>query len=162
MNSRILVVYYSFEGSTRLLSEHIAKELSADILECKPIKDLNSKGFSKYLWGGRQVLFKKKPDLESFEKNVDDYDAIILGTPVWAFNYSPAIRSFLSQTKLTNKKIALFCCREGGIGKTFENLKTDLSNNTIIDEIDFSNVVKNKEESISKAKNWAKKLKEKM
>ncbi len=83
MSSKILVVYYSFEGSTRFLSEHIAKELSADILECKPIKDLSSKGFSKYLWGGRQFFFfKKKSDLESFEKNIDDYDAIILGTLV--------------------------------------------------------------------------------
>jgi len=48
MATKTLVAYYSFEGSTRLLSEHIVQELTADILECKPIKDLNSPGFSKY------------------------------------------------------------------------------------------------------------------
>jgi flavodoxin len=162
MTTKILVVYYSYEGSTRLISENIAQEISADILECKPIKDLSSKGFSKYFWGGRQVIFKKKPELEPYEKNPNDYDLIIIGTPVWAFNYSPAIRSFLSQTKLSDKKIALFCCHEGGIGKTLENLKKDLLNNTVVDETDFLNVFDNKEKSISKAINWAKNLKEKI
>ena len=48
------------------------------------------------------------------------------------------------------------------MGKTFANLKKDLSDNSIIGEIDFLNVVKDKEENISKARMWAKNLKEKM
>ena len=153
-----LVVYYSFEGSTRLIAENIAQVLNADILECKPIKDLRSKSFSKYFWGGRQVLMKKKPKLVDFSIKPDDYSFIIIGTPVWSSNYTPAIRSFLSLVKLKDKKIALFCCHEGGIGKTLVNLKKDLSENKIISEMDFKNVAKNKDVNIEKAKSWAKSL----
>ncbi len=159
MTKNNLVVYYSFEGSTRLIAQTIAQALDADLLECKPIKDIRSKGFMKYVWGGRQVVFKKRPQLESFETNPNDYDLIIIGTPVWAFNYAPAIRSFISKANLTKKNIGVFCCHEGAIGKTFENLKKILIGNTIIGEMDFLNVPKHTQENIEKAKNWANTLK---
>jgi flavodoxin len=159
MTQKNLVVYYSYEGSTRLIAQTIAKTLDADVLECKPAKDIQSKGFMKYVWGGRQVIFKKRPQLEPFAKNPQDYDVIFIGTPVWAFDYTPAIRSFLSQAHISKKKIALFCCHEGAIGKTLESLKKGLSSNTIIGEMDFLNVPKHKEENIEKAKNWANTLK---
>lgn len=160
MTTKTLVVYYSYEGSTRLIAQTMATALDADLLECRPIKDISSKGFMKYVWGGRQVIFKKRPTLEPLEKNPADYDMILIGTPVWAFDYAPAIRSFLSQVYLQNKKIGLFCCHEGAKGSTFENLKKMLSTNTIIGEMDFLNVEKNKNENIEKANNWAKTIQE--
>lgn len=159
MTQKILVVYYSYEGSTRLIAQTIAQTLDADLLECKPIKDLKSKGFMKYVWGGRQVIFKKHPQLVLFATNPNDYDLIIIGTPVWAFNYAPAIRSFVSQANLARKKIALFCCHEGAMGKTLGNLKKVLRSNTIVGGTDFLNVPKQKEENIEKAKQWATTLK---
>lgn len=162
MTNKNLVVYYSFEGSTKLMAKTIAQALDADVLECKPLKDISSKGFMKYLWGGRQVIFKTQPKLDVFRENPNDYDVIIMGTPVWAFNYTPPIRSFLSQVKLKNKKIGLFCCHEGAKGKTLNNLKIELSNNIIMGEIDFLNVKKNKEKNILKAKNWAMNIRDKI
>jgi flavodoxin len=162
MNQKTLVVYYSLEGSTRLLAQTIAQLLHADLLECKPMKDLRSKGVSKYIWGGRQVIMKKKPKLEAFLVPPAEYKSLVIGTPVWAYNYTPAIRSFLSQEKLKNKKIGLFCCHEGGPGKTLQNLRHDLMGNTIISETDFVNVAKNKEENIEKAKRWGVDLMEKL
>lgn len=155
MTSKTLVVYYSYEGSTRIIAQTIASTLQADILECKPLQDISSKGFMKYVWGGRQVVIKKRPKLEAFEKNPVEYDTIILGTPVWTYTYTPAIRSFLSQVILQKKNIGVFCCHEGGKGNTLEHLKEALVGNTIIGEHDFLNVMKNKEENIEKAKKWA-------
>jgi len=158
MAKKTLVVYYSYEGSTRIIAETIATALDGDLLECRPQKDISSKGFMKYVWGGRQVVFKKRPLLEPFEKNPSDYETLIIGTPVWAFDYAPAIRSFLSQANLQKKNVGVFCCHEGSKGKTLENMKKMLSGNTILGETDFLNVEKNKEENITKAKNWAKTL----
>ncbi len=161
MTSKNLVVYYSYEGSTRAIAQTISNVLYADMIECKPLKDISSKGLMKYIWGGKQVVFKQHPQLKTFEKNPDDYDMISIGTPVWAFTYAPAIRSFLSKMNLKNKRMGLFCCHEGTKGKTLDNLKKVLSNNTFIGEIDFLNVQKNKEENIEKAKNWAMALNDK-
>ena len=161
MTNKILVVYYSYEGSTKFIAQTIAESVHADILECRPVKDISSKGFMKYLWGGRQVVFKQQPQLEPFEKNPDDYDIILIGTPVWAFDYAPAIRTFVTQGTLKHKKIGLFCCHEGAKGKTFDHLQNVLSDNTIIGEMDFLNVQKHKEENKRKAQNWALSLKDK-
>jgi hypothetical protein len=50
----------------------------------------------------------------------------------------------------------------GELEKLLRILKKDLLDNSIIDEIDFLNIFKNKQENISKAKNWANNLKEKI
>ena len=53
--SKVLVVYYSFEGHTKKIAEKISQNLNADILEVKPKNEKKSSGFSKFLWGGSQV-----------------------------------------------------------------------------------------------------------
>lgn len=57
--SKVLVAYYSFEGTTELIAKTIAEIAQADILSIKPVNELKSKGFSKYFWGGSQVFMKK-------------------------------------------------------------------------------------------------------
>jgi len=47
------VVFYSFEGNTKLISESIAEAIGADLMEIKPQKEMRSKGFMKFVWGGR-------------------------------------------------------------------------------------------------------------
>ena len=157
--SKKLVIFYSFEGSTRLIAEAIAKAVGADILELKPKKvKVTSHGFSKYFWGGKQVIFREKPKLEEFDKNPDDYDIIFIGTPVWSWTYTPAMRSFLGNQNLRNKKVALFCAHEGGKGKFFDKMKAKLQGNEFIGEMDFYKVFKNKEKSADGAKKWSEEI----
>ncbi len=66
----------------------------------------------KYVRGGRQALMKSEPELEKLHKDPSNYDTIIIGTPVRAYTYAPAIRTFLKMIKLQDKKIALFCTHE--------------------------------------------------
>ena len=152
-------MFYSFEGNTRFIVNAIAESINADILELKPKKELTTKGFMKYVWGGRQVLFKKRPDLMPFDKNPEDYDIVFIGTPVWAYTYAPTLRAFFSKIHLKNKKIALFCCHGGGMKKTLENMEELLSENNIVGKIDFLRPLDNdKEANRKKAINWAIKL----
>ena len=159
---KILVVYYSFEGSTKLIAERIAQETGADLLELKPKKDVRSKGFMKYVWGGRQASMKEKPELMVFDKDPLDYDLIYLGTPVWAFTYAPAVRSFLVTVKLTGKKIALFCCCDGGAGKTINLLQQELSANEILGELVLTSVSRKPDENLEKTIAWVQEIQSKM
>ena len=154
MNKK-LVIYYSFEGSTKFIAQTIAQTLKADLLELKPVKEIHSKGFMKYFWGGRQVVMKIKPPLETLDKNPNDYDVIIIGTPVWAWSFAPPLLTFFSQIKLTNKKIALFCCHEGQSGKTLAKMEKKLLGNQIIGKKDFLKVFANEQENMKIAEDWA-------
>lgn len=153
---RKLVVYYSFDGNTKFVAETMAKTIGADLLELKPKNEMKSHGFLKIFRGGRQVFKKEKPELLPFDKRPEDYDLIFIGTPVWAFNYAPALATFFSKVRLTGKKIALFCCAGGFRGNTLENMKDKLVGNQIVGEIDFVEPLKhNKVLNAEKARRWA-------
>ena len=152
-----LVVYYSLTGNTKFIAEIIAEATGADILELKTEKELLKKeGFMRYFWGGKKVMMREKPVLVPFDKNPKEYDVLFVGTPIWALNYAPPLRSFFSQVKLANKKIALFCASGGDKQKTFENMKKELLGNEFIGEIDFIEPLNDKEECVERARQWAK------
>lgn len=159
-----LVIYYSLEGYTKKVSEIIAKEINADTLELKTQKEIkveNVSKLSKYFWGGKQVMTKEKPALLPFDKNPDEYELIFIGTPVWAFTFTPAIRTFFSEIKLKNKKIVLFCTDEGSKGKTLENMEKELIGNKIIGKAEFRRPKKDFSENDDKIIYFAKEMNEK-
>jgi len=157
-NLKKLVMYYSLEGNTKLIAEAIATEIGADLLELKPVKDVSPTGFMRFVWGGKQVMLKEKPELQPFDVKIDDYDVIYMGSPVWAGSYAPAFNTFFNDNKITGKKIGLFGCYGGQEGKIFMNYRKQLEGNEIIGEIGFKDPLKHgKKESELRAKEWARK-----
>ena len=108
------IVYYSMHGNVRYVAEKVAKELGADLIELKPVKAYPDKGAMQFIWGGSAVTFKKKPDLEPYTFNASEYDLVIIGTPVWASNFTPPLRTFFEDNDLTGKKIAVIVTSAGG------------------------------------------------
>ncbi len=156
---KTLIVYYSYEGSTKFIAETIANEIEADLLELKPEIESNHQGIMKYFWLGKQVVFKEKPELMPFQLNPENYDFILIGTPVWAGSYAPPLRTFFATNNLEGKKIAMFSCSEGGDKNIMVRMKEALGNNTIIGEQKFIQPLKrDKENNESKARQWAKTL----
>lgn len=154
-----LIVFYSLEGNTKFIAKAIADSAKADILEIKPKKEINTKGFMRFLWGGGQVVMREKPALLPFDKDPKDYGMIFIGTPVWAFTYAAPFNTFFHEANLKNKKIALFVCHGGGMKNTFGDMRKALAGNEIIGEIDFNEPLKHDAElSAKKAKEWAKKI----
>ena len=137
-----LVVYYSFSGNTRLIAETVAVAINADIEELKPEKPLNASGAGYVMWGLRQLVSQSKPSLLPMKHRIEDYDLIIIGTPVWSYTVTPPIRTFLEKQQINNKQVALFCCHGGDYGKTIENMKNSLTGNKIIGAADFYDPIK--------------------
>ncbi|WP_343009567.1 flavodoxin family protein [Clostridium celatum] len=155
-----LVIFYSLEGNTRLIANTISKTINADILEVRTKKKYYDKGFRKYFFGGKNVLFKVKPQLEEIDKNINSYENIFIGTPIGVGTYAPAYNTFLEKYKIQNKKIALFACHGGGGAlKFYNNIKEKIPNNKFIGEIDFFEPINsNKEECLEKVSKWAKSI----
>lgn len=154
--SKIVVVYYSFEGSTKGIAELLAQHSNADLLEVKPLKELQSKGFAKFIWGGSQVVMGKKPELMPLSKNLDEYDIVFVGTPIWAGTYAPPIKTLLEGDYIDGKKVAYFYCHEGGHGKAVDKVNVVIEKkNTFIGAKDFLNPKKNIQSSSKEARLWA-------
>lgn len=159
---KVLVVYYSLEGNTRFVAEAIAGLANADILELKPIKDI-SPGLMKYLWGGRMAMMKTEPELEPYDIDPKDYDMLFIGSPIWAWTFSPPIRTFLAKSKLRKKKVALFITHGNGPKEAMSKYKAALEGNKILGEIDFFEPVRQntQKEAKAKLKKWVGRMLEK-
>jgi flavodoxin len=135
--SKILIVYYSLTGSTRFIAESLKDSMEAELLELKPVKELNPDKGTKFMWGGAQATMKKKPKLEPIEVDPLSYDLIVIGTPVWAWNFTPPVRSFLSMFDLTDKKVALWTCSSGNGNRAMNQFKKALKHSEVVGHIQF-------------------------
>ena len=120
-----LIVYYSLEGNTEYVVDRIKEIIGADALKLVPKKAYSTKGFSKFLWGGKSAVMGEKPRLEEYDVNLSEYDRIIFGFPVWASTFTPPLRTFIHDSidRLKNKRFAAFACQGGsGAEKAFVKL----------------------------------------
>lgn len=156
-NVKRLVVFYSLSGNTRFIAEEIQKQENADLLELKLDKEV---GFLKFLRLIGRAMSGKKPQLKPYNIDVNKYDVIYIGTPIWASHNAPAINTFLTTNTIKNKKIAIFCCHAGrGNGRAFRNIKGKLQGNDLLGEIEITNPIKKgKDKSVEKLKKWLVKI----
>lgn len=103
-DKRVLVVYYSKTGNTERVARDVASALGADIE--KLIDQRNRYGFWAFFTSGRDAMKKKKTELGPLQKDPADYDLVVLGTPVWARNMTPAIRTYLDMNRAKIKNTA--------------------------------------------------------
>jgi flavodoxin len=154
---KTLIVYYSYEGNCAFVADKIkAACQDADVLRLATEDDRPRAFLAKYAWGGKQVLSGKRPSLKPYNVDVTSYDLIIMGTPVWAGSYAPAIASFITATQIKGKTLALFCCHAGGKGRALEKLKSALPGNTFTDTADFRNPLKYSDGVQQKLDTWLK------
>ena len=157
--SKAIVLFYSLEGNTKKVATLLSKKMNVPCEEIKPIKDLKSKGFSKYLWGGQQVIMNKKPELMPLKANLDDYDTVFIGSPIWAGSFAPGIKTLLEDGMLKGKKIAFFYCHDGGPGKAEDKIiKAVEVNNKLISSYGLARVKDNYEGLKAGVLSWGKKI----
>ncbi|QRN85848.1 hypothetical protein JR334_01030 [Clostridia bacterium] len=129
---KVVVAFYSHSGITRDVSEAIVDELKlatdweVALCEIKPQKEVGQ-GFSKYLWGGYQVVSKRSPELMPYTFDTEA-DLVFIGTPVWASSIAPAIRSFFAKQDLTGKEVFCYYTCQGGPGKVAERFHEETKN----------------------------------
>ena len=118
-----LVVFYSYTGHTKMIAESIQQKLNCDILEIKPVKPYSTDYQTVVDEEQNNSSAGKTPDIQKIDKNINEYDEIIIGTPVWWYTIAPVIRTFLTQNDLSNKTIKPFATNAGWLGHTFQEIQ---------------------------------------
>ena len=114
-----LVAFFSASGTTKKIAEMIAEAANADLYEIAP-KVLYTK--DDLNWMNK----KSRSSVEIADSNLDmeSYDEIILGFPIWWYVAPTIINTFLEKYELTGKKIVLFATSGGsGFGNTVKELQ---------------------------------------
>ncbi|MBI4726720.1 hypothetical protein HY768_05790 [candidate division TA06 bacterium] len=110
---RILIAFYSRTGFTKKACLELAQKLGADTEEI--VDTTSRKGAIGWLYAGRDAIRKISTTIGPLQKDPAAYDLVVLGTPVWAWTLTPAIRAYLEQNKGKIKQAA-FLCTMGGSG----------------------------------------------
>ncbi len=106
MKTKTLIVYYSLTGKTESVAKAIAKTLNADIKKIEEVK--RRKGLFGFINGGYCARKGKCSEIKPMDFNLDNYDIIFLGTPVWASRSAPAVNTFISKANFNDKKVIIF------------------------------------------------------
>lgn len=152
-----LVVYYTRTGKTKFVAEAIAAQLGADIEEVIDLK--KRQGKIGWIMGGKDATRKSFTKIAPTKNALADYDLIVIGTPIWAWSPTPAIRTYISQNDLSGKKVALFYTFESDMKQAAEKTKALLPNITVFSELLLANPLGNKEEAMHKITAWCNTLK---
>ena len=108
-----LIAYFSGTGNTKHVAETIAELCQADIERIEEMRP--RKGFFGYLAAGRDAWRNRASEIRAAKIDPASYDLVVVGTPVWAWNLTPAVRSYLEQHGERMKRVAFFCT-QGGSG----------------------------------------------
>lgn len=126
--SNTLVAYFSASGTTAKLAKTLASAANADLYEIKPEipytdADLNwnnSKSRSSIEMNDKTF----RPAISGKVENMNQYDTIYVGFPIWWYVAPTIINTFLEQYDLSCKTIIPFATSGGsGMGRTNEELK---------------------------------------
>ncbi len=127
-DSNILVAYFSATNNTKGVAEKIASELNADLFEIIPKEpysdeDLNYSDNSTRATK-EQNDENARPEISNVIENINDYNIIFLGYPIW-WGQAPKIMStFVESYDLSGKTIIPFCTSgSSAIGSSAKNLE---------------------------------------
>ncbi|MFM0186475.1 NAD(P)H-dependent oxidoreductase [Paraburkholderia nemoris] len=120
--AKVLVVYFSRTGTTRLLAQAMAKMLAADLEEICDFS--NRKGVGGYLRSLADIIMKRPVEIVPAGRDVTAYDLIVIGTPVWAGSVSAPVRSYLVENRARLPQVAFFCSFGGrGADKAMRQMR---------------------------------------
>ena len=106
---KILVAYFSHSGTTKRVAGALSERMGADLFEIAP-----QAGYSSLYWQSNMEIRRgARPALAQTVQDMEAYDIVFVGYPVW-FHATPApINTFLESYDLTGKLIIPFCTSGG-------------------------------------------------
>ena len=125
-----LVAYFSASEvrATERVAKNLATAVDADLFEIVPAMAYTTEDLDWKDEQSRSTIEMKdstsRPEVISKVENMDQYDTIYVGFPIWWYTAPRIINTFLEQYDLTGKTIIPFATSGGSdMGKSGEDLK---------------------------------------
>ena len=127
-----IFIYYSLSGNGDVVAKKF-ESLGFDIRRVESKLKLSKHLFPCMLKGGFLAGIGSKPKLINYDNNVNDYDEIYIGAPIWNSNLACPINTVLKETNLDNKNVTfVLYSGSGEAKKAIKNLNKNYPNAKII------------------------------
>lgn len=125
--SRKLVAYFSASGVTAKVAEKLSEAIGADLYAIEPEVPYTKADLDWMDKKSRSTIEMNnpasRPSIAGKRDNMNDYDTVFVGFPIWWYVAPTIINTFLESYDLTDKTIIPFATSGGSdMGKTNEKL----------------------------------------
>ena len=136
--SRKLVAYFSASGVTASVAQILSESIGADLFRIEPEVPYTKADLDWMDKTSRSTLEMSNPNsrpaIERKCENMDEYDTIFVGFPIWWYVAPTIINTFLESYDLTGKTIIPFATSGGSdMGKTNEKLLHSCKNTILLE-----------------------------
>ena len=129
---KILVAYFSrtgenyevgniAKGNTHIVAEMIAEATGADLFEIKTVKPYPENYQECVDIAGKEREQDARPELSGKVQNIEEYDTVFLGYPIWWSDLPMPVYTFLESYDWSGKTIIPFCTSAGDVLTGKEN-----------------------------------------
>ena len=136
---KTLVIYYSLSGRTKDIALQIQSLTNAELYEIKPKEEIKQVP-SLYLTSKKQISSGKYPAIVNDFPNIEEYDTIFVGSPIWWYTASTVVLEFLKEFDFKNKNVVPFSTQGSNYGTYFEDFKAKAKNANILKGEAFNNL----------------------
>lgn len=131
--SKILISYFSASGVTKNVAEKISSIVNGDLFEIEPLNKYTSDDLD---WTNKQSRSSvemndksSRPEIKEKVNNINEYDTIFIGFPVWWYTAPTIINTFIEDNNLEDKKVYVFVTSGGtGVDGSLNDLKNTYPN----------------------------------
>ena len=170
-NGRTLVVYYSRRGmnyvggkimdlkvgNTEVIAKKIQALTGSDIFQIETVKSYPADYTETTKVAQQEKDTNARPVLKSKVSNMNDYNVIYLGYPIWWGTMPMAVYTFLTTYDFAGKTIIPFCTNEGsGLGSSVQDIRRLCPKAIVLGGLEIKGSSVNEAASETKVQNWIK------
>lgn len=137
----------------------IHKKIGGDIAEIETVTPYARDYNEAVDQGQREVNQGYMPAIKPLDKNLADYDTVVLGTPVWWYTFAPAVKTFLAENDFSGKTVYPFVTNGGWIGHTVNDIEEACPGVSVKHAINIKFNGSDLSISVSEIENWIDKIK---
>lgn len=137
-NGNVLVAYFSATNTTKGVAEKIAVSTGGTLYSITPAQPYTSADLNYSDRNSRSTKEQNdptaRPEISGSVENMEQYDIVFIGYPIWWAEAPKIIYTFLESYDFSGKTIIPFCTSGGsGVGNSANNLHGSASGATWLD-----------------------------
>ncbi len=170
--SHILVAFFSRtgenhsvgvieKGNTHIIADMIAERTGADLFEIVTVEPYPDTYDECTDVAKQEQKDNARPEIVDPPEDLDGYDTIFIGYPIWWGDLPMAVYTFLERYDLTGKTVIPFCTHEGsGLAGTKSSIEKTCSGATVLDGLAIrgSTAQNEQEEAKASVEEWLEEL----
>lgn len=122
--SNVLIAYFSRTGenyavgrietgNTHIVADMIAAQTGGDLFEISTVTPYPEDYAETVEIASQEKAEDARPELRNTVENMDDYDVVFIGYPIWHGDIPMAVYTFLESYDFTGKTVIPFCTHAG-------------------------------------------------